>query len=33
MEALKVVTINAAYQYSEQSSKESIELGKVPRRF
>ncbi len=29
MEALKAITINAAYQYSEQSSKGSIEPGKL----
>lgn len=29
IEALKAITINAAYQYSEQSSKGSIEPGKL----
>jgi len=29
MEALKAITINAAYQYREQSSKGSIEPGKL----
>jgi predicted amidohydrolase YtcJ len=29
MEALKALTINAAYQYGEQSSKGSIEPGKL----
>ena len=29
MEALKAITINAAYQYGEQASKGSIEPGKL----
>jgi hypothetical protein len=29
MEALKAITINSAYQYGEQSSKGSLEPGKL----